>query len=90
MACSENTLNSYLERRQMNGRQWLIKVFEYGTKLHKIISLLIHQTEHFTYYFLVFNKWDLLTKMQLHWPILAYTIAFYTQSCRINVFIEIL
>lgn len=41
MACSENTLNSYSERRQMNGRQWLIKIFEYGTQLHKITSLLI-------------------------------------------------
>lgn len=63
MACSENTLNSYSERRQMNGRQWLIKIFVYGTQLHKITSLLIDKKEHFIYYFFVFNKCSLLKNM---------------------------
>lgn len=70
MACSENTLNSYSERRQMNGRQWLIKIFECGTQLHKTTSLLIDKKKHFTY-FLVFNKCDLLKNMQLYIAILV-------------------
>lgn len=55
----------------MNGRQGLIKIFEYGTQLHKITSFLIDKKEHFTYYFFVFHKCDLLKNMQLYKPILV-------------------